>query len=105
MKKLLKLISYKDYLFSYLAVLAIIITAYIKLRPLLFEQSGLTRIFVSPFTLNVAFVFFLALYFWNKYAERWFKIKNKQTIRIVEIAGAFGIIVVFYIFMKLQKPV
>jgi len=103
MKKIIKIISYKDYLFCQITIAIVTIISYFMLRPLMLEQSGLTRVYVSPFTLNVAFVFFLALYYWNKYCSKWFKIKNKNTLKIVEYSGAFGIIVIFYAFLQFQR--
>lgn len=100
MKKLLKIISYKDYLFCYLIILAIAGLSYYPLREIMLDQRGWFIVRTSPLTLNTLAVFFLALYIWNKYASIWIKIKSKKASRIVEYGGAIVIILVFYLFLQ-----
>lgn len=100
---MMKIVNYKNYLFCYIAIVISTYLAYFKLRPLMLEDGGLTRVYISLFTLNVATVFFLALFYWQKWCPEWFKMKNSNQQQIVEISGAIVIIAFFYGFLKFES--
>jgi hypothetical protein len=64
------------------------------------DQRAWFEVKTSPLTLNTLAVFFLALFFWNKYASQWIKIKSKSSMKFVEIIGAIVIIFVFYTYLQ-----